>query len=708
MKTAVCFMIGALVIFGVYTSLYMAGCSKKSVGDDDVIDDGTAPATVSDLAVAAFSDNSVTLTWTASGDDGLSGTATSYDLRMSAQTIGWGDFDSALQVTGLPAPKPSGETEQFEISGLLTDSTYFFALKVLDENGNYEGVSNCVSTTCFNDFIVNIPDDDLLAAIRDQIGKPTGGILKSDLIKMFDLLTSDRSIADLTGLEYCVNLTILNIINNSVSDLSPLIHLSKLVQLHAGNNEISDITPLAGLTDLTLLNLKLNQITDPAPLSGLTHLANLDLQENIIENISPLSGLTELAYVNLSFNRIRDIYPLVSNAGIGDGDNVILNQNPLEHESVMSYIPTLRARGATVFWVDNTYPPGAVADLKADTITAASVTLSWTAPGEDFYEGTAYQYELRYSTNHDDLQFWTGGQTVDGIPVPDTAGTIQSTVISGLTEGKTYYFALRTQDNSENWSAVSNIVWAKPYSDIVVTFSDPALEAAIRSAIAKPTGDIYKSDLMSLDSLVADNLGITDLTGLENCVNLRRLNLGDNNISQIGQLSELFGMYDLNLQGNNIADISPLASLNNLGSLLLSGNPIGNLDALSSLDKVWFLAVTFVGVADLQPLASLTNLQYLFMAGNGISDISPLGSCSNLKFLYADYNSIETITPLGGMLELSNLSLKNNSIRDISPLVSNPGLAAGDVIALENNPLSSTSIDTYIPALQARGVTVTF
>jgi len=52
------------------------------------------------------------------------------------------------------------------------------------------------------------------------------------------------------------------------------------------------------------------------------------------------------------------------------------------------------------------------------------------------------------------------------------------------------------------------------------------------------------------------------------------------------------------------------------------------------------------------------------------------------------------------------LDLDYNEISDIDPLVENTGIDSGDEVDLLDNPLSSTSIDTYIPALQARGVTV--
>lgn len=59
------------------------------------------------------------------------------------------------------------------------------------------------------------------------------------------------------------------------------------------------------------------------------------------------------------------------------------------------------------------------------------------------------------------------------------------------------------------------------------------------------------------------------------------------------------------------------------------------------------------------------------------------------------------------MTNLTTLWLYNN-ISDLSPLVANTGLGSGDVVDVWDNPLSATSINTHIPALQERGVEVRF
>ena len=84
----------------------------------------------------------VTLHWTAPGDDGLIGNATRYDLRYSTHLMTAPSFNAAKAATGLPTPKPPGGQETFTLNGLAPDSTYFIAIKTLDNAGNWSVMSN--------------------------------------------------------------------------------------------------------------------------------------------------------------------------------------------------------------------------------------------------------------------------------------------------------------------------------------------------------------------------------------------------------------------------------------------------------------------------------------------------------------------------------------------------------------------------------------
>ncbi|MFH1372214.1 MAG: leucine-rich repeat domain-containing protein, partial [bacterium] len=75
---------------------------------------------------------------------------------------------------------------------------------------------------------------------------------------------------------------------------------------------------------------------------------------------------------------------------------------------------------------------------------------------------------------------------------------------------------------------------------------------------------------------------------------------------------------------------------------------------------------------------------------------------------YLDASS-RNISDLGGIQHLTaldTLGLAGNNITDISPLVANGGLAGGDYVGIQYNPLSDSSICSHIPTLTDRGVIV--
>ena len=285
-----------------------------------------------------------------------------------------------------------------------------------------------------------------------------------------------------------------------------------------------------------------------------------------------------------------------------------------------------------------------------------------------------------------------------------------------------------------------------------VVFPDPNLEAAIREAIGKPIGPIYESDLEGLTSLSASHQSITNLSGLEDCINLTSLDLSHNRIGDISPLANLTSLAWLDLSYNEISDISPLANLTNLKWLYLYSNQISSISPLVNLTKLTYLFLHSNQISDISPLANLTGLKWLYLYGNQISSISPLANLTSLTVLYLcknqlgdisplanltdltqlglsynqisdisyltnltsltylslHSNQISNISPLAGLTNLKWLYLGNNNIEDISPLVENDGLGMGDRVYLEGNPLSVASESIYIPELEDRDVIVYF
>jgi hypothetical protein len=89
---------------------------------------------------------------------------------------------------------------------------------------------------------------------------------------------------------------------------------------------------------------------------------------------------------------------------------------------------------------------------------AGSVTLSWTAPGDDSLSGRAARYDLRCSLGMLTSENFVAAKIAAGLPRPGVPGTTQSVTIDGLEPGLVYYFAMKTGDVAGNWSAMSNVV----------------------------------------------------------------------------------------------------------------------------------------------------------------------------------------------------------------------------------------------------------
>ena len=123
----------------VVTGGLIAGCeSSEPTSPGDTV----PPAAVSDLSCRDSEFNSLTLAWTAPGDDGSEGQATAYEIRRSLTAITRGSWDDADVCEGAPDPAPAGEADTCVVTGLDPGTTYHFAMKTCDEADNWSGLSN--------------------------------------------------------------------------------------------------------------------------------------------------------------------------------------------------------------------------------------------------------------------------------------------------------------------------------------------------------------------------------------------------------------------------------------------------------------------------------------------------------------------------------------------------------------------------------------
>jgi len=95
-------------------------------------------------AIAAPPTPTVTLKWTAPGDDGTRGRAKRYDLRIAFKPITETTFDTSMPLVGAPIPGLPGAREQMRIPRYIWGLQYYVAVKTIDEAGNRSSLSNVV------------------------------------------------------------------------------------------------------------------------------------------------------------------------------------------------------------------------------------------------------------------------------------------------------------------------------------------------------------------------------------------------------------------------------------------------------------------------------------------------------------------------------------------------------------------------------------
>ena len=114
---------------------------------DGYVGDTVPPGAVTDLLALADGPSQVRLEWTAPGDEGDEGTASVYDLRIASALLTEASFDAATMIEGLAAPGAPGTAESFLVTGLVSGTTYHFALRTGDARPNWSSLSNGVSAT---------------------------------------------------------------------------------------------------------------------------------------------------------------------------------------------------------------------------------------------------------------------------------------------------------------------------------------------------------------------------------------------------------------------------------------------------------------------------------------------------------------------------------------------------------------------------------
>lgn len=121
--------------------LFLSTCKEKALEPIDQI----APSAIFNLSIIDSTSTSIHLSWQAPGDDGMSGQATTYQLRYLFTYITDSNWTAATIYPIANVPGTPLFWENTWVYGLNADTGYYFGLRSADEEGNWSPLSNIVT-----------------------------------------------------------------------------------------------------------------------------------------------------------------------------------------------------------------------------------------------------------------------------------------------------------------------------------------------------------------------------------------------------------------------------------------------------------------------------------------------------------------------------------------------------------------------------------
>ncbi|RKN84247.1 leucine-rich repeat domain-containing protein [Paenibacillus ginsengarvi] len=185
--------------------------------------------------------------------------------------------------------------------------------------------------------------------------------------------------------------------------------------------------------------------------------------------------------------------------------------------------------------------------------------------------------------------------------------------------------------------------------------------------------------------------GLTHITPLERCEDVRELVLSANEIRSIEALSGCKQLKQLYLGKNPVTDLSPLQHLEHLQELIITGTTVTDLSPLSALPKLKELDAQQTPVRDLSPLkpikslrtlkiskpdakqlrslAELNQLRELTISGLDSvteAELAAIGKLVHLRKVELEGVSLSNLEFLKGCVKLEELEMNDTAVRDMS------------------------------------------
>ncbi|MBI3270169.1 MAG: discoidin domain-containing protein [Planctomycetes bacterium] len=383
--------------------------------------------------------SAVRLTWTAVGDDGNVGRATSYDLRQSNAAINAGNFAAATPVAGVPAPLTSGSAETFLVTNLPAGQTFFFAIKAVDDAGNAGALAGAFASTSVDHVA---PDPITGLSAREVTGN--GEALAARVAEASSVLGG--------GWE-----------------------MEKAADGQAGTSW-SSAASRGPRTEHLVLDL-----------GSLCAVAGVRASPRAeTPQLFPTDRFVEVSADGRSWKTVaRD-------AGTASGGAVELSF-PTEAARYVRFGGTSAQESET----RNCYAQ--VAELTAHAPRGAAAglaALAWTAPAAG--EGSPETYDARFGPAPLDEGSWSSATQATGVGRPSAAGTNERCLLAGLPPGRAVEIGVRLVDGGGNASRIVKVPFTAPAPD--TDTEAPAAVVDLAAEVVAGTGQYVPARAVAASS----------------------------------------------------------------------------------------------------------------------------------------------------------------------------------------------------------------
>jgi hypothetical protein len=489
-----------------------------------IITDIQPPAPISPLTTGAVTSTSIVLNWTATGDNGNSGTASYYDLRYRTVTpiASEADYQTAVMVAGEPAPAVAGTLQSFRVTGLNYSTTYCFAIKAVDDAGNASALDLTPADTSTVCATTEAQDTTPPAPVANLAANPmqiVSGVDYTDRLSVTWTATGDdgssgtafnqelryragtisgpvddalfNSLVKVGGLGLpqtapaAENIIVTGLLSNQLYSfvLKVCDEVPQCVYSNVAVQTVPlDVTPPANVTTLavgspvtnnsiTLTFLSPGDDGTPAPVCPCGTPASYIIKYQAVATVADPNPIVDQPSFDAAVTAANVLLPLpagqaqsVTITSLTPGTRYYFAVEAVDEMGNQGGLSNIPVSAVTQVGVD-TIPPGQITDLQVvvGTVTDRTVQLQWTAKGDDGdMVGAAAAFDIRYSHNPiTDANFNTALQ-VTGEPIPGPPGTGHSMTVTVtpfqyMTSNTAYYFAIKAIDDGGNRSTLGTL-----------------------------------------------------------------------------------------------------------------------------------------------------------------------------------------------------------------------------------------------------------